>query len=148
MMANTSVAWRKENPLRWAEIQRRFREKNRERLNAKRRARSATPEGRLKTREYMRTYRARKYGTSAEAIKETLANQGHRCAICETQLEIAQINTKSSVRGNTAVTDHAITADGPRMRGILCSRCNVGLGMFSDDPKRLRAASDYCDKKR
>jgi len=28
-------------------------------------------------------------------------------------------------------------------RGFLCGRCNVGLGHFLDDPRKLRSAIDY-----
>lgn len=31
-------------------------------------------------------------------------------------------------------------------RGLLCSRCNTGLGMFQDHPDLLRAAAEYIEK--
>ena len=37
--------------------------------------------------------------------------------------------------------DHCHTTN--KVRGILCSRCNAGLGMFRDDPVKLKAAIKY-----
>lgn len=31
-------------------------------------------------------------------------------------------------------------------RGFLCNRCNLGLGLFSDDPVRLRRAADWVER--
>jgi hypothetical protein len=33
-----------------------------------------------------------------------------------------------------------------RLRGLLCRRCNTGVGMLGDDPARLRAAADYLER--
>ena len=37
--------------------------------------------------------------------------------------------------------DHAA----PGLRGFLCQPCNMGLGLFKDNPDRLRAAAEYLD---
>lgn len=40
--------------------------------------------------------------------------------------------------------DHCHTTG--KLRGILCHKCNVGLGYFNDDPKLLAQAIEYLKK--
>lgn len=40
-------------------------------------------------------------------------------------------------------TDHA--HENKKFRGLLCTRCNPGLGYFKDDPTLLRKAADYLE---
>ena len=57
-----------------------------------------------------------------------LDRQDGRCAIC-----------REPAAGDLALAedhDHATGA----IRGLLCSRCNNGLGSFRDDPELLRSA--------
>jgi hypothetical protein len=58
-----------------------------------------------------------------------LEAQGGRCAICGDQ------------QGMELIPDHDHLSGRPR--GLLCSPCNLGLGMMADDPERLRAAMIY-----
>lgn len=99
----------------------------------KRRAKSAT--WRERSPGYMREYL---YGVTPEQYEAALAAQGGRCAICRSD--------QWPGKGNRPHTDHD-HADG-RFRGILCGNCNHGLGMFGDDPARLRVAAEYLERVR
>lgn len=55
-----------------------------------------------------------------------------KCAICHISL----------TRKNFA-SDHCHQSG--RSRALLCRHCNVGLGMFKDNPTRLRAAARYVE---
>ncbi len=78
------------------------------------------------------------YGLSVEAFDALLASQGHRCGICREAVPS---------RGRCAnAVDHDHTTGA--VRGILCMKCNAGLGQFRDSPAFLRAAADYLDRSR
>jgi hypothetical protein len=62
-----------------------------------------------------------------------LAAQGGRCAICGT-------DTPGTVQRFFAMDHDHETGE---MRGLLCYRCNIGIGNLADDPDRLEAAARY-----
>lgn len=85
-----------------------------------------------------------KYGLTDEDLERMLSEQGGGCAICST--------TDPGGQGVWSVDhDHSCcpTTKGRRrachrcIRGLLCHRCNLALGMFKDDPVRVRAALEY-----
>ena len=77
----------------------------------------------------------RKYGLTPADYDEMVETQNGRCMICDAD----QPGTES---GYWPVDhDHATG----RVRALLCSACNAGLGLFGDDPARLRAAADYLE---
>jgi hypothetical protein len=84
--------------------------------------------------------RRRRWGLSEDDIAGYLDRQGGRCAICPT--------TEPGGRGGWHVDhDHACCPRGRScgrcIRGLLCTRCNVGLGQFRDDPNLLANAIKY-----
>lgn len=74
-------------------------------------------------------YRRRTYGLTQGGYAELQAIHGGRCAICGDPAKDA-LNV-----------DHC--HDTGTVRGLLCEKCNLGLGLFADDPERLRAAAEY-----
>ena len=77
----------------------------------------------------------RKYGLTLLDYDEMVKTQDGRCRICGT--------TDSGIAGEVWAVDHDHLTK--RVRALLCSDCNAGLGLFDDDPERLRAAADYLE---
>ncbi len=76
-------------------------------------------------------YRKWAYGLSKERMSEMITEQRGRCAICERSLTTIRV-------------DHCHFTG--VVRGVLCSSCNVGLGLFKDDPGILLKAVAYLSK--
>lgn len=76
--------------------------------------------------------RRRRRGFSDEEYNAMLVDQKGCCAICGAEL------------WDKLFADHR--HDTMQPRGLLCNRCNVGIGMFKDDPAYLRAAADYLER--
>lgn len=108
-----------------------------------------TPEQRAKTRIQENAYR---HGIDAQALLELVDQQGGLCAICQSDLN-------GDARRWHIDHDHACCPNtsgdkgrqrkrgcGKCIRGILCANCNVGIGMFADDPSALRAAAAYLER--
>ena len=57
--------------------------------------------------------------------------QRWRCLICQ----------ERAPAGSRLVVDH--NHDTGVVRGLLCSRCNTGIGLLGEDPARIIAAAMY-----
>lgn len=82
----------------------------------------------------------RNFGITPERYEELLAAQGGGCAIC---------HSPDPGKGKRFAIDHdhnccpgRVTC-GKCIRGLLCQKCNRGLGLFNDDPDRMEAAVRY-----
>lgn len=76
----------------------------------------------------------RKYGISLEDYEEMQRRQGNACAICGT--------AEPRGRGGFHV-DHCHETN--EVRALLCTMCNMMIGMASDKPEVLRRAADYLE---
>ena len=82
--------------------------------------------------DYMYEYHLKRmYGLTKDDYDRLLEAQNNGCAICGNPCDI---HKKLS-----ADHDHQTG----RVRGLLCHRCNTGLGCFRDDPNRLLKAVEY-----
>lgn len=72
------------------------------------------------------------YGITVEEYEALLEVQNGLCAICK-QPEV--------VPDRNLAVDH--DHDTQRVRGLLCTACNRGIGCLQDDPEILQAAIDY-----
>ena len=76
--------------------------------------------------------RLKQLGITEAQYAAKLLQQGARCAICRTH----QAKLRKALHADH---DHRSGV----FRGLLCHRCNTGLGMFLDQPRRLLDAVEY-----
>ena len=79
-------------------------------------------------------HRLTRYGVTPQQFDQMLAEQNGRCGICGV--------AESGARDWHLDHDHGTGLP----RGILCVRCNGGLGQFADNPVILQSAISYLKK--
>lgn len=101
-------------------------------------------ERKARNNAYMKSYYARNkdkwregvmrrdFGITVAKYDEMLASQNGRCAVCFTDTPDG--------KGRFHV-DHCHSTS--KVRGLLCHRCNTGLGLFRDSPDALSRAVEY-----
>jgi hypothetical protein len=114
----TTKAWHEANPEKGRKYGRKYREANLDKIKAK--------------------DAERDYGLPHWLFPT--AREHLLCDIChqpETQID------KRTGQPRPFSIDHAHALG--ELRGTLCGHCNRGLGLFQDNPARLRAAADYLE---
>jgi len=109
--------WRVKNPNKANEANRKWRENNPEKLKL-----------------YEKKRICKRRGITIEEFDSILRSQGGKCAICG----------KDSPGKKNWVIDHNHTTN--ENRGLLCSQCNVGIGMFRENAEVLEKAKSYLGK--
>ena len=82
-----------------------------------------------------RRQRMEKYGITPEDYDSMLDAQHGCCAIC-----VAEVGSKSRKR---LYVDHDHSTG--KIRGLLCQRCNFGIGFFFDDVSLFKKAIHYLE---
>jgi hypothetical protein len=127
------------------ETDRRYRERNREARRAASRERGRRADIKEENRNRMRAkydpddararYVRRTFSLSLEEYDALIA-AATSCALCGT--------TSPGGKNGVFHLDHCHKTGA--IREPLCSRCNLALGQFDDDPDRLRAAAAYLER--
>ena len=105
----------------------------REKARVQRRKDYSDPEKRARLKAAMRKWM---YGLEADQFQSLWDAQHGRCAICKGALFVDKRKSFN--------IDHCHNTG--RVRGLLCNKCNTGLGLLGDDPERLRDAIVYLEK--
>ncbi len=74
-----------------------------------------------------------RYGLTQEAYEKLYRDQNGKCGICEIKLDLG------TSKGLLVDHDHVTN----KVRGLLCSCCNPGIGQFKDSPELLTNAIKY-----
>jgi hypothetical protein len=83
-----------------------------------------------------------KYGLSWEEYEQKFLEQDGTCAICKCSLQLFTFEARTKLE--TAHVDHSHSSG--KVRGLLCARCNSGLGLFRDNEVILKNATEYLKK--
>lgn len=118
---NTKMAERRKTDPAWAK------DRN-ERKNKKRRE-DPNYIATRKNSDYLRLY-----GITLSEAEEIKVKQNGKCAVCFVDL----------IGGTQTHVDH--NHDTGKVRGILCTNCNRGLGHFQDSKKHLASAIEYLER--
>jgi hypothetical protein len=98
-----------------------------------------TPDKLEKARAYSRAHSKSRYGLTPAEFTAILEKQNLACKICSDPL--------SPTKQQSIHVDHCYRAEKELgvmyVRGVLCRRCNQGIGAFRDDTMILQSAIDY-----
>ena len=92
------------------------------------------------TEANVRLHLKHRYGLTPEDWQQMLDTQNGRCYLCE---DVFDLSERRKIH-----TDHdrsccpGSRSCGKCIRGLSCEHCNRGIGMFDDDPDRMRRAAD------
>ena len=80
-----------------------------------------------------------RYGLSEDDYEAMYELQEGLCGVCGEP----EIQRREDGSEQLLSVDHDHRSG--RIRGLLCSRCNTGVGLFRDNPALLRAAAEYLE---
>ena len=122
--------WAEANPDKRKVVTARSREKNREAMRkAQREYHQRNPD------RHRNNFLKRTFGITVDEYREMIAKRNGLCDICK--------SPEPGGKGNFHL-DHDHTTG--EIRGILCAKCNLGIGSLQDSIEILEAAANYLAK--
>lgn len=85
-------------------------------------------------------FNVKRYGLSLESYDQMFEDQDGKCKICGTTV-YKPTDQKGMLE--TACIDHCHETG--KVRGLLCRKCNTGIGSFKESLTVLRCAVDYLE---
>jgi hypothetical protein len=90
---------------------------------------------RSKNKHYKRNYKL-----SYQEVHTMLMQQGFKCKCCSKEIDMP---TDAADRSEAALVDHC--HDTGKVRGIICGRCNTGIGQLGDNLEGVMKAVRYLE---
>lgn len=81
-----------------------------------------------------------KYGITPEEYEALVEKQKGLCAICN-ESGLSRSGGGRAKKSSPLFVDHDHVTE--EVRGLLCHKCNVAIGLMLDDPQRLERAAAY-----
>lgn len=119
--------WRESNPDKRKEQKRRHYEKHKDKIDQR-----AKDWYENNKERHVNNALLRKYGVTLDQYNLLRAQQDFRCAVC---------NAHETDVGKQMFVDHDHVTG--KIRKLLCTKCNVGIGMLQDNPDIMERAAKY-----
>lgn len=89
---------------------------------------------------YLKSRKWLEYKLTLDGYLSMANKQGNVCFICKKPERIVDGGSR---KPKDLAVDHCHETN--KIRGLLCSNCNTGLGLFCDDPDLIRKAAAYIE---
>jgi hypothetical protein len=84
---------------------------------------------------YKESHLKKTYGLTLDDLLLLMETQNNLCKICK--VDLTKLNPKN------VHIDHCHKSEELKIRGVLCNKCNMALGLMHDDIKLLEACIEY-----
>lgn len=129
-MREYGIKWRKKNAEKSREYNLRYKQENKHEIKEKRQNYAEKNAFKISQQVRERKFKSR-YGITKAEYDLLCASQDFSCAICDDQI----------LHPQRLHVDHDHTTG--EIRGLLCGKCNRGIGLLRDDPIILEKAIKY-----